>query len=280
LRLDLIAAIPARPAPFAPSAARFWNDPYISTQMLQAHLDPTSDAASRRPEIIAATVDWLIPHLALHPSDRLLDLGCGPGLYSSRFAGQGLAVTGVDYAEGSLTYARAAAARQGLEVEYRYQDYLELADTARYRAAVLIYGDFCTLAAAGRDRLLANIRQALQPGGRFAFDVMTPAHPVRREPTTAWAALEAGFWRPGPHLLLTRRCDYPETAVFLEQYLVIEETGAWTEYRNWYQFYTVATLTPILEQAGFHLREVWGDLTGAPVSAEEGWLGLLAERDE
>ncbi len=163
-------------------------------------------------------------------------------------------------------------------MEHRYQDYLDLTDTARYRAAVLIYGDVCTLDAAPRDRLLANIRQALQARGRFALDVMTPAHPVRQKPTVEWAAPEAGFWRPGPHLVLTRRLDYPEAASFLEQYLVIEETGTLTEYRNWYHFYTVATLAPILEQAGFHLREVWGDLTGPPPSAEGGWLGLLAER--
>ena len=46
----------ARPALFAPHAASFWDDPYISRQLLAAHLDPGTDAASRRPDTIDRSV--------------------------------------------------------------------------------------------------------------------------------------------------------------------------------------------------------------------------------
>ncbi|HEY5730513.1 MAG TPA: class I SAM-dependent methyltransferase [Anaerolineales bacterium] len=79
-----------KPAPFTPGEALFWNDPYISMQMLKAHLDPNIDAASRKPEIIDRSVRWLMGTLGLKAGASILDLGCGPGLYASRFARAGL----------------------------------------------------------------------------------------------------------------------------------------------------------------------------------------------
>src|SRR5512143_116208 len=86
-----------KPEPFTPGEALFWNDPHISAQMLQFHLDPNTDAASRRPETIDRSIQWMNDSLALKAGDSILDLGCGPGLYASRFARAGLHVTGVDY---------------------------------------------------------------------------------------------------------------------------------------------------------------------------------------
>ena len=54
--------------------------------MLQEHLSQEHDAASRRAPIIDRHVHWI--HAALlssHPT-AILDLACGPGLYSSRLA--------------------------------------------------------------------------------------------------------------------------------------------------------------------------------------------------
>ena len=47
LNLRQLAELTRRPAAMERSAARFWDDPYIARQMLKAHLDPNTDAASR-----------------------------------------------------------------------------------------------------------------------------------------------------------------------------------------------------------------------------------------
>ncbi|MCZ7545813.1 MAG: class I SAM-dependent methyltransferase [Anaerolineae bacterium] len=89
LQLELLARLAQKPPWFEPDQVRFWDDAYIAQQMLKAHLDPDTDAASRKPETIEASVRWLIDRLALEPGAHLLDLGCGPGLYSARFAARG-----------------------------------------------------------------------------------------------------------------------------------------------------------------------------------------------
>jgi SAM-dependent methyltransferase len=268
-----------KPAPFSPGEALFWNDPHISSQMLAAHLNPDVDAASRRPEIIDRSVKWLIETLGLKTGDFILDLGCGPGLYASRFARAGLQVTGVDYSRRSLEYARNSAAENGLTIEYRYQNYLELSDEGQYQAAFLIYGDFCPLDPKQRSTLLRNVRRALKPAGRFVLDVTTRACRKKYGVKNGWQALESGFWKPGPHLVLEEGFDYPEQSLWLDQYTVMEADGKVSVYRNWFQDYTPETITAELREAGFFIESVHADLAGTPFTPESEWIGLVTSRE-
>ena len=267
-----------KPAPFTPGEPLFWNDPHISSQMLAVHLDPNIEAASRKAETIDRSVRWLIETLGLQTGASLLDLGCGPGLYASRFAQAGFHVTGVDYSRRSTEYATKYASEHALNITYRYQNYLELQDENRYDAAFLIYGDFCPLNPEQRARLLQNIQRALKPGGKFALDVTTREHRKRYGNKNSWYAAESGFWKPGPHLVLEEGFDYPEQALWLDQYTVIEADGKLSVYRNWFQDYTPETIMEELSQGGFTVEGFWGDLTGAPYSPASEWIGLVVHR--
>jgi 2-polyprenyl-3-methyl-5-hydroxy-6-metoxy-1,4-benzoquinol methylase len=80
------------------------------------------DAASRRAEIIDEQAHWIHETLLEERPSRILDLACGPGLYSSRLAGLGHTVTGVDFSPASICFAREEAGRQGLPCEYIQSD--------------------------------------------------------------------------------------------------------------------------------------------------------------
>lgn len=268
-----------KPAPFTPGEPLFWDDPHISSQMLAVHLDPNIEAASRKAETIDRSVRWLIETLELQPGASLLDLGCGPGLYASRFAQAGFHVTGVDYSRRSIEYATKYASEHALHITYRYQNYLELPDENRYDAVFLIYGDFCPLSPEQRARLLKNIHRALKPGGKFALDVSTREHRKKHGTKNGWYAAENGFWKPGPHLVLEEGFDYPEQALWLDQYTVIEADGKLSVYRNWFQDYTPETITEELSQGGFTVESFWGDLTGVPYSPTSEWIGLVTHRE-
>jgi SAM-dependent methyltransferase len=267
-----------KPVRFTPGEALFWDDPHISAQMLEAHLNPEVEAASRKPETIDRSVKWLIETLGLNPGESILDLGCGPGLYASRFAQLGLQVTGVDYSHRSIEHANNYAQEHNLDIRYRYQNYLELEDENQYRAAFLIYGDFCPLSPEQRSRLLRNVHRALQPGGKFVLDVSTRAQRKRYGVKNGWYALESGVWKPGPHLVLEEGFDYPEQSIWLDQYNVIEPDGKVSVYRNWFQDYTPETITDELSQAGFSVMSLWGDLTGFPYSPDSEWIGVITQK--
>ncbi len=277
LDLAALTALQEKPAPFTPGEPLFWDDPHISKGMLAAHLDPHVEAASRRSETIERTVDWIVAALDLKPGAAVLDLGCGPGLYAQRLARRGLRVTGVDYSRRSIAYAREQAEKLGLDIVYRYENYLDLPDEDAYDAVLLIYGDFCPLNPEQRARLLANVHRALRPGGAFVLDVSTPLHHQRWGSRKTWSAAESGFWRPGPHLVLAQGFDYPED-IHLDQYIVIDADGALRVYRNWFQDYTPQRIRAELEAGGFEVLGLWGDLMGTPLDEDTEWIGVLARR--
>ncbi|QRN82295.1 class I SAM-dependent methyltransferase [Chloroflexota bacterium] len=277
LDLSALLALQEKPAPFTPGEPLFWNDPHISAQMLKAHLDPNSDQASRRPETIDAMVAWIAEEVGLEPGDAVLDLGCGPGLYATRLAQRGMTVTGVDYSRRSIDYAHTGAETAGLAITYRYENYLDLSDENSYDLAMLIYGDYCPLSLEQRGRLLANIRRALLPGGKFVLDVTTRKLREKYGLKNHWYAAEGGFWRPGPHLVLEMGFDYPEEAIYLDQYIVIEPNGQQAVYRNWYQDFDPKTITQELVENGFEVAGLWSDLKGTPWREGSEWIGVVAK---
>lgn len=277
--LSQLLELQEKPAPFTPGEPLFWNDPHISKQMLDVHLNPDIDAASRKPEIIDRTIKWLIEILGLKPGASLLDLGCGPGLYASRFAQAGFHLTGVDYSLHSIKYASAYARENNLDIVYRYQNYLELDDENLYDAAFLIYGDFCPLNPKERAMLLKNIHQALKPNGYFVLDVTTREHRRRHGNKNNWYAAQSGFWKPGLHLVLEEGFDYPEQSIWLDQYTMIEANEKISVYRNWFQDYTPETITAELSQGSFSVESLWSDLAGEPYNPASEWIGVISRKN-
>ena len=276
--LEQLIKLQQKPEPFAPGEPLFWDDPHISGQMLAAHLDPSNDAASRRPETIDRTVEWLIETIPLKMGDSVLDLGCGPGLYASRLAQAGFHVTGVDYSRRSIVYATQYANEHNLDITYRYENYLELADENRYDAALLIFGDFCPLSPGQRAKLLQNVHRALKPGGKFVLDVTTRELRKKHGNQNGWYAAETGFWKPGLQLVLQEGFYYPEQSIWLDQYTVVEADGNLSIYRNWFQDYTPETIREELEQNHFMVEGLWGDLTSSSYTPQSDWIGVITHK--
>ncbi len=105
-----------------------WTDEYISTQLLETHLNQATDLASRKESTISSTMEWILQKV---PGNRMsiLDLGCGPGLYTERLAQKGHIVTGIDFSENSISHARKSA-EKGF---WRPTPYLALHEGIYYR---------------------------------------------------------------------------------------------------------------------------------------------------
>jgi 2-polyprenyl-3-methyl-5-hydroxy-6-metoxy-1,4-benzoquinol methylase len=117
-----------RPRPFSVYTAReLWTDDHTSAQMLSFHLNGEIDLSSRRSDFIDESVLWMENRFRLPGSSRIIDFGCGPGLYTSRFARLGAEVFGIDFSSRSIEHARKQASRENLDVTYFEADYLDLA---------------------------------------------------------------------------------------------------------------------------------------------------------
>jgi ubiquinone/menaquinone biosynthesis C-methylase UbiE len=273
--LSTFAQYTEKPALFEPGEPHFWDDPHIAKSMMEAHLDPLHEAASRLPETIDQQVNHLASSGIMKPGDKVLDLGCGPGLYASRLATKGLKITGIDISQNSLNYAITQARKNHLDIEYRHLNFLDLDYSHEFNAVIQVYGEMGTFSDDKRDTILRKIHNALVPRGFFVFDMTTPSLKIPDGPQNFWHVGNGGFWRPGRHLMMELRFDYPEDNVFMNQYIVLDEDKI-TVYRIWNHNYTPDTIKPVLEKAGFRVIDIWNNLAGAPYKAGGEWLAVAA----
>jgi 2-polyprenyl-3-methyl-5-hydroxy-6-metoxy-1,4-benzoquinol methylase len=276
LKINELMELSKKPALFTPGEKQFWNDPYIAKQMLAAHLDPNTDRASYPPDTINNRVKFGIEYLGLKKGDRILDAGCGPGLYCERFAKAGLQVTGMDISENSLQYAKETAERKGLKVEYINASYLDMCFHNVFDAIFIIWHDFCVLSFEDRGKFLTNVFIALKPGGYFAFDVSTPYSEEITE-YSSWYACEHGFWSSEPSLVLEKGYYYPEAAISLYQ-CVVAINDITKVYRLYHTHYTKETITELLTSHKFKVAEVFEDLTGKMYFDKTKTLGVIAQK--
>jgi SAM-dependent methyltransferase len=259
---DALARFLTRPAPFSISTTEaLWTDPHVAGEMLRFHLDGNNDLASRRTATIDSFVGWLDRRFGL---DRkcVTDLGCGPGLYTQRYARCGAHVTGIDFSANSLAHARGTAAEAGLAIDYRRADYLKTELPSDQHLVTMIYGDFCAIGPDRRRLLLDKARAALKPGGAFVFDVFsTGMFAELTEETVIDRRLQGGFWADGDYVGLKSTLLYPAEAIGLDRYLIATPERRF-EIFNWMQYYTPATITEEVLAAGYSSVEIADFVTG------------------
>lgn len=251
-----------RPCALYEAGEPFWTDPYISGHLLQTHLDDSTDLASYKPERRVRTAGNIIRSCLLSAGSRVLDLGCGPGLYSALFAEHGIQYTGVDISGRSLDYAAAHRGRHESLVAYRQLDYTNLDYKDEFDACFMIWCDFGVLSPDHRAKLLAGAYSALKPGGRLAFDVYSPEGPDQMQPGSSWQACNGGFWDPGFHLVL-ERVEYFVQHHLRVQQCIVAAGGSVKTYRIWDKRYEKEEISGILAQAGFcDIECIDGGLSG------------------
>lgn len=250
MRLKDIIKLSTKPTLYSKGTSIMWKDPYISNQLLETHLSQGTDLASRKDETIAGTVNWILEQ-APAKKMSLLDIGCGPGLYAEKFAEKGHSVTGIDFSEKSIGYAKRVCSEKGLNIRYRVEDYLSLNNVAEFDLVILIFTDFGVLFPEERQMLMKRIFTALKPGGFFIFDVLNQNFSAGAEPSPSWEAAEKGFWRGIPYLALSDTFLYEREDVILNQHIVLDETGRTEVYRFWAHRFTDGQLSNMLTEAGF-----------------------------
>lgn len=264
-----------RPVEYEADSELLWNDEHISKGMLEAHLNPDIDSASRRHEFISESVKWISNLCSTKKHNNLLDLGCGPGLYAEKFDNVGFTVTGIDFSKRSIEFARNSAAHKGKNIEYIYQNYLNIDYENQFDIITLIYCDFGVLKPLDRDSLLLKIRKALKPGGKLILDGFMKNNYRNFTERQKVSYEESGYWSASPYMCIERTFRYDEKCLFLEQYIVITETECKC-YNNWNYAFDGDTLQNLFEKAGFTDFQFYRDVTGKAFSEDSETICIIA----
>ncbi len=238
-----------------------WNDPEFSQRMLKEHLTQQHDAASRRTVTIRKHVAWIDNHLLGSSPSRILDLGCGPGLYASRLAKLGHTCTGIDFSPASIAYA---TERAPAGCEYRLHD-IRTADYGEgYDLVMLIFGEFDVFRAEDATNILKKSYSALKPGGQLLLEVSTiESVDQRGNQPSVWYSAESGLFHPAPHLCLMESFWDEDSATATERFLIVDAASAQvTRYAYSTRAYTDEQYQAMLAEVGFKNVRFYPSLTG------------------
>lgn len=259
----LVETIGNKPIAYETTGIPFWDDENISKSMLALHLNPDVESASRTHEFMDRSVDWIVSLLGKQDG-RILDLGCGPGMYAKRFADKGFSITGIDFSQRSIAYA---SENYGSEKsEFIYQDYLTIDYDKDFDLTILIYCDFGVLSPENRVALLKKIYRGLKPGGLFVVDVHTSYQYKEFTDSLTVENKNGGFWRADSYINIKRKASYPNQN-YLEQYTIITAEDCAT-YNIWNHGFEPKELEETLLNAGFASVVLYGDVVGANITDE------------
>ncbi len=266
-----------RPEIWKPSTSKFWDDEYISLQMLNSHLDPKLEAASRNREQIDSETKFIINYTGMDRGKKVIDLGCGPGLYVREFAKTGAMVTGIDYSPRSINYALENVGNTYENANFIFMNYLDLDYEESFDIATLIFYDFCVLNMKDQNRLLANIHRALKSGGVLVFDVVTENR--RTSDATSILVFEkGGFWSPEPYIEILRTSVYEEPKTEGMQYTIIAEDGATRVIRLYHRLFGLEDITSLLNNNHFEVEKIYKNLQGELLGKDSETFGIIARK--
>lgn len=266
-------------------AATFWNDHYISKQLLRLHLNPEIDLCSRRKEAISSEVSWINKHMNISANTRICDFGCGPGLYTTEWAKEGAQVTGIDISEQSIFFAKQQAEREGIQVEYVCQNFLEYSSTKKFDLITMIFYVYNDLDSKQRAHLLRKFYTLLDDDGAILLDVSSLskfAEKNEKEVSFASASFPStwlNFWSPEYHYLFTSCFKYDAECLTLDKYTVVE-SGRIREVFIWIQYYTLQSLRAEFEANGFEIVEHYADFSGKEYQLDSPGIAVIAKKSK
>lgn len=271
--------INARPEPFQYyTAEALWTDEHTSKQMLKYHLNDSVDASSRNSDFIHRSVEWIASHFNVNPQTAIVDFGCGPGLYATRLAEKGADVTGIDFSENSIRYAKETAAQKGLQIDYVRQNYLELETNKRFNLIIMIMCDFSALSPAQRQTMTRKFNTLLKPGGSVLLDVHSLAFFDQRKETATYEHNQLdGFWSPESYYGFLNTFKYDKEKVLLDKYTIIEKARTRVVY-NWLQCFSRDAITTEFETNGLKIKEFYSDVAGKPFESDSHEFAIVAEK--
>jgi SAM-dependent methyltransferase len=277
--LKELKEINSRPAPFQfYTADELWADEHTSKQMLEYHLNESIDVSSRNRNFIERSVEWIVSHFGVGKSTEIADFGCGPGLYTTRLAERGAIVTGIDFSENSIEYAKQVAAQKGLKIDYIQKNYLDFDSKDSFDLITMIMCDFCALSPEQRKKMLSKFHSLLKPDGTVLLDVYSLNSFNEKEESATYELNQLnGFWSPEDYYCFVNTFKYDKEKVILDKYTIIEESRNRVVY-NWLQYFNEDSLRKEFEENGFKVKEVYSDVAGKTFDPESSEIAIVAKK--
>jgi len=229
-----------------------WDDPDFSRRMLAEHLSQEHDLASRKREMIRTQVQWIHEHICNSTPAKLLDIGCGPGLYIEQFAALDYDCCGIDFSPASIEYAKSQLDDKAklIEGDIRSVDF-----GGGYDLAMMVFGEINVFSPDECRMILRKIFEALAPGGKFLLEAHTfeAVERIGRAPNSWYKSGPGlmGLFSDNPHICLIENHWFDKQQTALQQFHILATAdGTVTSYHSTTKAWTIDQYKDLLIEAG------------------------------
>jgi len=268
----------AVPKPWAEGDNIPWSEAGFSERMLKEHLSQAHDMASRRFEVIDGHIEWIHRELLESKRCKILDLGCGPGFYSSRLAKLGHECVGIDYSPASIGYAAEQARKEKLSCEFLHEDIRKAEFGAGFDLVMLIYGEFNVFRPVEVKTILQNANHAMAEDGVLllephSLDVVKSIG----EQASGWYSAKSGLFSDKQHICLDESFWDDKSSTATKRYFIIDaSTGDVSRYGTTYQGYTQEQYRSLVRECGFDTIEFYPSLGADKGECPGDLIGIVA----
>ena len=229
-----------------------WNEPGFSKRMLAEHLTQQHDMASRRIEWIDRQVAWIHETVLVGRPSRILDLGCGPGLYSHRLAALGHDCHGIDFSPASIEYALEHTP-DAKRCSFALGDICQADFAGPYELAMFLFGELNVFPPEQAKTILRKAHASLVAGGRLLVELQSE-EAVRQtgmaEDNTA--ECESGLFCERPHTCRIENRWLDDQQVAVQLFHITETASADTQiYRSTTKAWAENDFRALLAGVGF-----------------------------
>lgn len=242
-----------------------WWHTFYDENLADMLLERTSE------EEIARAADFLVKHLELEGGESVLDQCCGSGRLTWEMHRRGFCMHGMDLVPAYIERAKARGDGPDLPV-FEAADAFEFVARPACRAA---FNWWTSFGYAPDDEtnvlMLRRAFESLQPGGAYALDFMNVPSLYRHFlPHVVTRCGDVILVREST-LHLTENCIRKQWTYFLPDGRRVEHVSA-------VRLYDPAALRRLLDAAGFHKVEFYGDTDSSPLHLDSPRCIAIAHR--
>jgi SAM-dependent methyltransferase len=255
-----------------------WHEAGFSRRMLAEHLSQEHDAASRRFAVIEKHVEWIHADVLSGRQTKILDLGCGPGLYTNRLAKLGHECVGIDYSPASVAYAVEQARGERLRCSYRCEDIRTGEYGTGLGLVMLIHGEFNTFRPADARAILEKANAGLAGDGVILLEPHT-FEAVRQsgQQPPSWYSAPSGLFSERPHVCLEEHFWDAASRTSTTRFFIVDAaTAEVTQHGESLQAYSDDEYRSALRECGFEDIRFSASLTGVEDESQEGLFAITA----
>lgn len=209
-------------------------------------------------DVTISEVNFLIDETLIPLQSNILDLCCGTGRHSIRFAELGYNVVGLDISSDFLEIAAEKSQQLGLSIEWVNSDMRYIPFEDKFDLVFIMFGAWGFFEEDHENyAVYKEVKKALKMNGHFILDFFNRDWIMRHFQPAYWVERKTGYF------LEKRHFDNSKGRLNTEN-LFIKRDGKILKWETSIRAFTLQEIIKSLDHEGFRICNVYGNLERKP----------------